>query len=194
MINMMVPCYMRNEPVNSIATKFVHASVNKVKCPINIVRWTPEGRRLLTGASTGEFTFWNGITFNFETILQAHDNVIRSMTWSHNGNFLISGDHSGVMKIWQPSLNNLKIIQGHKEPVRQITFSPSDAKFASCSDDGSIKIWDFGEALEERVLSGHGWDVRTIHWHPFKSLLASGSKDNLVNLWDPRSGSNLSTM
>ena len=33
-------------------------------------QWTPEGRRLVTGASSGEFTLWNGLTFNFETILQ----------------------------------------------------------------------------------------------------------------------------
>lgn len=34
------------------------------------MQWTPEGRRLVTGASSGEFTLWNGLTFNFETILQ----------------------------------------------------------------------------------------------------------------------------
>lgn len=36
------------------------------------VQWTPEGRRLVTGASSGEFTLWNGLTFNFETILQVN--------------------------------------------------------------------------------------------------------------------------
>lgn len=35
-----------------------------------VLQWTPEGRRLVTGASSGEFTLWNGLTFNFETILQ----------------------------------------------------------------------------------------------------------------------------
>lgn len=30
----------------------------------------PDGRRLLTGSSSGEFTLWNAQTFNFETILQ----------------------------------------------------------------------------------------------------------------------------
>jgi hypothetical protein len=35
-----------------------------------VLQWTPEGRRLITGASSGEFTLWNGLTFNFETILQ----------------------------------------------------------------------------------------------------------------------------
>lgn len=41
-----------------------------MKCPIFTLAWTPEGRRLVTGASSGEFTLWNGLTFNFETILQ----------------------------------------------------------------------------------------------------------------------------
>jgi len=39
--------------------------------PVNVVKWTPEGRRLLTGSTSGEFTLWNGTAFNFETIMQA---------------------------------------------------------------------------------------------------------------------------
>lgn len=38
--------------------------------PVNVVKWTPEGRRLLTGSTSGEFTLWNGTAFNFETIMQ----------------------------------------------------------------------------------------------------------------------------
>ena len=59
-----------DKPVDCILTKFVRAAMNKVKCPIHSVCWTPEGKRLITGASTGEFTLWNGTAFNFETILQ----------------------------------------------------------------------------------------------------------------------------
>ena len=50
-----------------------------MRCPIFTLAWTPEGRRLITGASSGEFTLWNGLTFNFETILQAHDSPVRAM-------------------------------------------------------------------------------------------------------------------
>ena len=41
-----------------------------------LFQWTPEGRRLITGASSGEFTLWNGLTFNFETILQVSNLVL----------------------------------------------------------------------------------------------------------------------
>jgi len=186
-------CWDHN-PSTSITTKFVHSSVNKVKCPINCVTWTPEGRRLITGASSGEFTLWNGFTFNFETILQAHDTAIRSMEWSNNDQWMITGDHEGIVKYWQTNMNNVKAFSAHKEAVRDITFAPSDMKFATCSDDVSIKIWDFTRCAEETVLTGHGWDVKCVDWHPVTSLLASGSKDNLVKLWDPKSGKNLTTI
>ncbi|KAJ1939992.1 pre-mRNA cleavage and polyadenylation factor (CPF) complex subunit, partial [Linderina macrospora] len=62
--------FVPEEPETSITTRFIQQAQNKMRCPINVIRWTPEGRRLLTGASTGEFTMWSGLTFNFETIMQ----------------------------------------------------------------------------------------------------------------------------
>ncbi|KAF8938117.1 hypothetical protein BGZ58_001564 [Dissophora ornata] len=156
--------------------------------------WTPEGRRLVTGSSSGEFTLWNGLTFNFETILQAHDTAVRAMKWSHNDDWMVTADHNGFIKYWQSNMNPLKVFQGHKEAIRDLSFAPSDARFATCSDDGTIKIWNFHEGIEERTLMGHGWDVKCVDWHPQKSLLASGSKDNLVKLWDPKAGRMLTTL
>ncbi|KAF9365988.1 hypothetical protein BGX34_007039 [Mortierella sp. NVP85] len=156
--------------------------------------WTPEGRRLVTGSSSGEFTLWNGLTFNFETILQAHDTAVRAMKWSHNDDWMVTADHHGFIKYWQSNMNPLKVFQGHKEAIRDLSFSPGDARFATCSDDSTIKIWNFHEGIEERTLTGHGWDVKCVDWHPQKSLLASGSKDNLVKLWDPKTGRTLTTL
>ena len=63
----------------SVAKALVHTSTNKIRCPVNVVKWMPDGRRLLTGSTSGEFTLWNGLTFNFETIIQAHDSAVRAM-------------------------------------------------------------------------------------------------------------------
>ncbi|RKP26660.1 WD40-repeat-containing domain protein [Syncephalis pseudoplumigaleata] len=153
-LEMLLPHDMLDCPVNAVTTKFVHTSTNKVRCPVNVIRWTPEGRRLITGSTSGEFTLWNGLTFNFETILQAHDTAVRAMEWTHNDQWMVTADHSGIVKYWQANMNNLKIIQAHKEPVRGIAFSPTDVKFATASDDGTIKIWNFNEGTEEKVLTG----------------------------------------
>ncbi|KAJ2389768.1 WD repeat-containing protein 33, partial [Coemansia sp. RSA 2611] len=188
------PVFMADEPEAAIATRFVQQAINKIKSPINVARWTPEGRRLITGSSRGELTLWNGLSFNFETIMTAHDTPIHTMEWSHDGQWIITGDHEGVIKYWQPNLSNLKAFQGHKYPVRDISFCPTDLKFVSASDDQQLKIWDFRMSKEERQLSGHKWDVRTVDWHPRLGMIASGSKDNMIRVWDPRTAKCLATV
>ena len=157
-------------------------------------QWTPEARRVLTGSTTGEFTLWNGLTFNFESILQAHDSAIRTLQFTHSGAFIASADQSGVIKYFQPNMNNLTAWNGHREAVRDLSFSPDDRRFATASDDATVRIWNFEQSKEERVLSGHGWDVRCVEWHATKGLLVSGSKDNLIKFWDPRTATCLSTL
>lgn len=161
---------------------------------LTYAQWTPEARRLLTGSTSGEFTLWNGLTFNFETILQAHDTPIRSIQFTHSGAYLASTDQSGIIKYFQPNMNNLTAWQGHQEAIRGLSFSPDDRRFVTASDDSTLRLWDFQERREERVFTGHGWDVKCVEWHPTKGLLVSGSKDSLVKFWDPRTGTVLSTL
>ncbi|XP_066157432.1 pre-mRNA 3' end processing protein WDR33 [Euwallacea fornicatus] len=194
--DLMPPPSYPDNPINCVTTRFVKTATNKMRCPIFCMAWTPEGRRLVTGASSGEFTLWNGLTFNFETILQAHDSPVRTMVWSHNDSWMVTGDHAGFVKYWQSNMNNVKVFQAHKEALRGISFSPSDNKFVTCSDDGTLRIWDFFRYHEERVLRGHGADVKCVHWHPQKGLIVSGSKDNQqpIKLWDPKTGQSLATL
>ena len=114
------PTFATQDPMQGVLTKFVHSSINKIKFPVNVVCWTPDGRRLLTGSTSGEFTLWNGLTFNFETLLQAHDSAIRSMVWSPNSNFMITADNNGIIKYWQSNMNNVKAWQAHKEIIRDM--------------------------------------------------------------------------
>jgi polyadenylation factor subunit 2 len=149
---------------------------------------------LLTASSSGEFTLWNGTGFNFETIMQAHDVAIRALAYSHSDDWLISADHDGIIKYWQPNFNNVQVIQGHHDPIRDIAFSPSDSKFVTASDDSTLKIFDFAGGVAESTLQGHGWDAKSCDWHPTKGLIVSGSKDHLVKLWDPRTQRCLTTL
>ncbi|XP_042504093.1 uncharacterized protein LOC122081162 isoform X4 [Macadamia integrifolia] len=42
---------------------------------------------------------YNGQSFKFERILQAHDQAIRSMGWSHDENWMVSGDDGGSINL-----------------------------------------------------------------------------------------------
>jgi polyadenylation factor subunit 2 len=60
LLEMMPPPAYPHAPITSLCAKFVHVSTNKRRFPVHVVRWTPDGRRLITGAQNGEFTLWNG--------------------------------------------------------------------------------------------------------------------------------------
>jgi polyadenylation factor subunit 2 len=120
------------------------------------VQWTPEGRRVLTGSTSGEFTLWNGLTFNFETILQAHETAITTFRFTHSGAYLVSADKGGIIKYFEPNMNNLTAWQGSnsRDAIRGISFSPDDQRFATASDDSSVRIWSFQDSKVESTLTG----------------------------------------
>lgn len=185
----MPPSALPLDPATSLPVKLAQTCLNKSKRAVFCVEYTPDGRRVLSATMNGEFTLWHGMNFSLEMVMQAHENAVRCMKYSHAGEWLISGDQDGLLKVWQPNFNNVKMQRAHAEVMRDIAWSPNDSKFATCSDDGSVKIWSFASMTEETSFSGknaHGWDVKCVDWHPSWSLLASGSKDNTLRLWDPR--------
>ena len=66
---------------------------------------------------------------------QAHETSVRAMVWSHNDQWMVTGDHAGFIKYWQSNMNNVKMYQGHKEAIRGIRWErvPSSGK----TDHGS---------------------------------------------------------
>ncbi|KAJ5668952.1 Polyadenylation factor subunit 2 [Penicillium macrosclerotiorum] len=198
-VDMLPPIARTHSPADTIPVRHLHQSIGKSKKPIVVVRWTPEGRRLLTGGHTGEFMLWNGTAFNFETVMDAHYDQIQagvtSLAWSHSHDWLISGGQRGDIKYWRPNFNNVETIDdAHHDAVRDLAWAPSDTKFLSASDDTTLKIFDFTSRTCDTVLSGHNWDVKSCDWHPTKGLLVSGSKDHQVKFWDPRTARCLTTL
>lgn len=194
-LKMLPPAARKTRPADTIPAKHLHTSLNKIKHPVGAVAWTPEGRRLITASSSGEFTLWNGTAFNFETITQAHEAAVRALCYSHNNEWLISSDSEGVVKYFQTNFNNVKHIQAHDDcEVRGLAFAPTDTKFATAGDDNLVKIFDFAGGTQENELSGHSWDVKCVDWHPTKGLVVSGSKDSTIKFWDPRTARCLTTL
>ncbi len=61
------------------------------------------------------------------SLCQAHDTAIRAMRWSWNGQWMVSADHDGFVKYWQPNMNNVHMYQAHKEAIRSLRSLPCPA-------------------------------------------------------------------
>ncbi|KIX05888.1 uncharacterized protein Z518_03861 [Rhinocladiella mackenziei CBS 650.93] len=183
-----------DSPAESIPVRHLHTSLGKSKKPVTVVRWMPEGRRLLAGVHNGEFMLWNGMSFNFETVTAMGSSSLRAAEWSNRKDWLVAANDEGTVYYLQQTLNNPHQFKGHDAPIRDLAFAPTDTKFVTASDDNTLKIWDFTSSTNESTFSDHGWDVKACDWHPTKGLVVSGSKDHSVRLWDPRTSRNLTTL
>ena len=69
----------------------------------------PERRRIWASSTSGKFTAWNGLTFNFETILPAHDNR------------LATASNDPVVQLWSFAVSREeRTLTGHGLDVKYI--------------------------------------------------------------------------
>jgi hypothetical protein len=61
--HLLPPSAMEMNFASSVTTRYTHTSINKVRYPVNAVCFSPDGRRVISGASSGEFTLWNAQHF-----------------------------------------------------------------------------------------------------------------------------------
>eukprot|EP00755_Sulcionema_specki_P018565 Sspe_Gene.67192::Locus_39673_Transcript_2_2_Confidence_0.667_Length_1534::g.67192::m.67192/K15542/PFS2; polyadenylation factor subunit 2 len=195
-------------PISSVAPKLLHTIYNieprqsaneprPKRAMFTSLCWTPEGRRVITGNSKGEFTLWHGTSMASEMRSPGHEDTrVTSMQWNTAADFMVSSDERGQVKYWARNMNCLKSFSvAQKETrIREITLAPSGAKFVSATEDGKVRLLDMKTAEVDHELEGHKGDVTTCHWHPTKSLFASGSQDKNVILWDPRSSDRVSSL
>ena len=45
---------------------------------------------------------------------------VRTMQWSHNDVWMVTGDHAGYIKYWQSNMNNVKMFQVIISPVKAL--------------------------------------------------------------------------
>ena len=95
------------------------------------------------GLESGAVIIINGITGSWEAILSGHSNRVRSVTFSLDGVFLVSGSDDETLKLWDVQTGGVVMtFTGHKDWVVSVSISADCTKIASGSGDGAIHLWD----------------------------------------------------
>jgi WD40 repeat protein/DNA-binding CsgD family transcriptional regulator len=138
-----------------------------------------------TGDADGRIVIWDLRSGEQELTWQAHENWVRGLCFTPDGQYLISGSEDRTIKLWQASTGEfVRTIGVHGDWVRATALSPDGTQIASASRDGTVGLWDLqGNAIAR--LQGHQGFVRTVAFHPHLPLLASAGDDGIIRLWNP---------
>ncbi len=120
---------------------------------------------------------------------------IHSVTFSHDGKLLATGDTNGEVRLYQVADGKqLLTCKGHTGWVWPVTFSPDGQIIASGGDDKTIKLWDVSSGQCLTTLQGHSGGICSITFSSDGRVLASSSEDTTVILWDVTTAQSLATL
>ncbi|XP_010649386.1 chromatin assembly factor 1 subunit FAS2 isoform X1 [Vitis vinifera] len=115
---------------------------------VNILRFSPTGEQLASGADGGELIIWKlhstdtGPSWKVLKTLSFHRKDVLDLQWSTDGAFLISGSVDNSCIIWDVNKGSVhQILDAHLHYVQGVAWDPQSKYVASLSSDRSCRIY-----------------------------------------------------
>jgi WD40 repeat protein len=127
--------------------------------------------------------------------LSGHQGRVRSVCFSPNGKFVVSGSDDGSVRVWDVHRAiQLREMKGHTDWVRAVVMFPDGKHVASASDDHTIRIWDLVSFQCNRIVdTGFDW-LRVIAVSKNGSILFTGDDSENIKAWEVQTGHQLGTL
>ncbi len=121
--------------------------------------------------------------------LQGHDEIVFSVAFSPNGQYVLSGSRDNTLKLWEVDTGReIQTFRGHQDTVTSVTFSPNGQYALSGSWDCTLRLWEVDTGRSILTLKGHDHVVTSVAFSPDGQYVLSGSRDYTVKLWELGTG------
>ncbi|NEO54192.1 MAG: protein kinase [Okeania sp. SIO3B5] len=117
--------------------------------------------------------------------LSGHNNWIRSIAISSDGQTVVSGSWDNTIKVWDwvnGSLQGTFATQSDK--IFAVAITPDGKTVISGGADGTIKLWDLATGSLKNTLTVHSKAVYSIAISRDGQTVISGSADGTIKIWD----------
>lgn len=114
--------------------------------PINVVRVSPDGRRVVGLAET--CNIWD-----MKSGLQIRDismgTFVVANDFNYKGNLVVTGGLDFKLRVFEAEYGNLRhTLSGHNSFIQSVRCFPASDRVLSASSDGSIRLWDIDEGRQ----------------------------------------------
>ena len=146
------------------------------------VAFSPDGKTIVY--SIGRTIKLRDIVTKQELITMESEDVINTLSVSHNSDLVAGAGHNGFVNVWDAFTGQLIHTFGHDAHVNSIAFSPTENILASGSADTTVKLWNAITGREIHTIDNPD-RVGAVAFSPDgKTLAWTGSGTDTINLWD----------
>ena len=178
--------------------------------PVNSIRFSADGSRLVSAGDDGVAMIWS--TDSQATPVPLDAGVaglrLRDASFSHSGQRIATAGSDHIVRVWQidgqrtPGIfTELPARRGtgsaHESTIAAVVFDPASEDLLATAGvlDKVIKVWDIRHPIYART------DIPTFHTGPLTALqfgpnemLVSASEDKTVKVWSAASGKQLANL
>ncbi len=126
-----------------------------------------------------------------------HTNVLKRIAWSPDGQFIATGDWSGMIVVINAETGEtLHTLTEHTDAIEFLTFSPDSQTLLSGAwyKDQTMRLWDMQTGEVIHVFRDHINSLSDAAFTPDGERIISGADDQTVRIWDVESGDLLTTI
>jgi len=158
---------------------------------LNLLDWSSQNT---LAVALGQAVYlWNAESGDIDmlTELEGADNMVTSLAWSSDGNYLSIGANNSNVHLWQvEAKKQLRTMRGHSARVGAMAWN--NHVLSTGSRDSMIFNHDVRIAQHKIAsLKGHSLEICGLKWSDDGTTLASGGNDNVCNIWDVNTGVDL---
>jgi len=152
---------------------------------VNGLAFSPDNQRIATITSDGRLQLWDvekrtAIAGPVQT-----DDEAAVVAWSRQGNRLASGGSSGVVRVWNESLQSIGGPLQNVSWVTALAFRPSDDALLATGSDGVVRMWAEGGSSKPQNLNLPISLINTGTFLGDGDVVATGDIEGVVTLWSP---------
>jgi len=141
---------------------------------------------IAAGVGSGDIILLDAITGIQTSILPGHADWVRSVVFSSDGKFLISGSDDKTVNLWDVQTGGIiKTFHGHTSDIYSVSISMDHTMVASGSRGRTIRLWDTQTGECCYIIDKFSGEVSSVKFSPTNpQLLISGSSDHTVQQWN----------
>jgi WD40 repeat protein len=153
--------------------------------PVDRLAFDPK-RDLLATAGGNVVRLWSTRNWKPERILRGQHGAVTSLSFSHEGNSLLTGSRDATGRIWSLDSGRMLALSGHRDGLTSARFSPDDRLVATASLDHDVRVWNARTGkLVPPVLRAHFGAVRDARFSDDGRWIVSAGPGS-AGLWEVR--------